>query len=720
MLTKLSLRNARRSIKDYLIYLITMSGIAALMFAFDAMICSKDIGQMCENASIMAVMIGLATVFIIIIVSWLIHYMVRFMLERRSKEFGTYLILGMDQKKVATLYLTENLIMGVFAFLIGVIVGFFLEQGLLVLFYQLFSKEYQLHVEFSFVGLMVSFVCFFACYLKTLRKSKKMFSQMTISDFMRMEKENEQIKTGRDKLLQILFPIGILLLAGAYVGVRKLPFSFGTILGCLALAVAGIYCFYCGLASLLFCCLDRKGKGTYKKQNLFIWRQLSSKLHTMRFTMGTISLLLCVALMGGSIAMMFAKYQEKAVANVLPFDVIMYHEDIDYTFEEERKIVASDTSIAEELLYRIYRTEDQTMIHYLALHNDAFGGEYTDANGQLDLAGFEQNNWAYYDYDTYMLESDYNELRNLLGLTPITLGEDEYALQVKPRVETYLDDEIRSNVIALGAHKLTLSKVYTEDFSQNGHNGADFVIVVPDEVKEELTPYYRLYAAKLVAEPSEQLKEKLDQYRSEATGQMTEDEYMEKLQLLMESGASAEEIEEFENRKQLLVFAGISMKATGSDQIISLAGDILLQKADRKETMFAVASIIFPLVYIGLVFLCIALTILAVQQLSDSGKYRFRYDVLRKLGMSERQIESVVGKQLLLYYMIPALFAVIISSGISILAGNAFVKFTGAEGNGFYYFGLSLLLFFGVYVIYFLATYVGFVKNVRANTILTS
>ena len=178
MLTKLSLRNAKRSIRDYLIYLITMSGVAALMFAFDSVVFSKDIAQMCENASVMGAMIGLATVFIIIIVSWLINYMVRFMLEKRSKEFGTYLILGMNQKEIAQLYMRENLIMGGIAFVIGSVVGFFLEQGLLVLLYQLFSKEYQIRSEFSFIGLIVTFVCFFVCYLRTLLRSRKMFRNM--------------------------------------------------------------------------------------------------------------------------------------------------------------------------------------------------------------------------------------------------------------------------------------------------------------------------------------------------------------------------------------------------------------------------------------------------------------------------------------------------------------------------------------------------------------
>ena len=238
----------------------------------------------------------------------------------------------------------------------------------------------------------------------------------------------------------------------------------------------------------------------------------------------------------------------------------------------------------------------------------------------------------------------------------------------------------------MGGVKLKLSEIYTDDFSQNGHNGADFVIVVPDTVKDQLTPYYSLYVAKLTEEPSDKLQGKLADYERSKIGKKSEDEY------------------EYE---------GISMDAIGSDQIISMASDVMVRTGMRQETMFAVASIILPTVYIALVFVCIALTILAVQQLSESGKFRFRYDVLRKLGLSERQIEGVVGKQLLIYYLIPALFAVLLSSGISILAGNKFVLYTGAKGSGIYYYGLSLVIFMGVYLLYFIATYVGFIRNVR-------
>lgn len=70
-------------------------------------------------------------------------------------------------------------------------------------------------------------------------------------------------------------------------------------------------------------------------------------------------------------------------------------------------------------------------------------------------------------------------------------------------------------------------------------------------------------------------------------------------------------------------------------------------------------------------------------------------------------------KDYLVYLLtMAAVAAVAISSVIAVYAGNQFVLYTGAKGSGVYYFGVSLAISAGVYVIYFLATYVGFKRGV--------
>lgn len=105
--------------------------------------------------------------------------------------------------------------------------------------------------------------------------------------------------------------------------------------------------------------------------------------------------------------------------------------------------------------------------------------------------------------------------------------------------------------------------------------------------------------------------------------------------------------------------------------------------------------------------------VLSVQQLSDSAKYRYRYQVLAKMGLGRNAIHKTVFYQLFGYYLCPALFSAIISGIIACYVGCAFNFYTGVSTPVFQYFGLSFLLFFGVYAIYFVTTYVGFIRNIE-------
>ena len=249
-----------------------------------------------------------------------------------------------------------------------------------------------------------------------------------------------------------------------------------------------------------------------------------------------------------------------------------------------------------------------------------------------------------------------------------------------------------------GDKELRLSKIYTDSISQNGINGADYLIVVPDSTAEKMTPYYTNLAASVKNVPDNKLCDKLDDIRQKKNGIMPEEEFQK---LVREGKISSNE--EWDD---------VTLGGYGTDNIIAVFADVLVSAPMTKEMKFVITAIVFPIAYVGIVFVCVALTILAVQQLSDSSKYRFRYVVLRKLGLNERSINRIILKQLLGYYMIPGIVSLVISGIIAVFTGNNFVKYTGVSGSGLYYFGISALVFFGVYVIYFIATYVGFKKNV--------
>ena len=116
-----------------------------------------------------------------------------------------------------------------------------------------------------------------------------------------------------------------------------------------------------------------------------------------------------------------------------------------------------------------------------------------------------------------------------------------------------------------------------------------------------------------------------------------------------------------------------------------------------------------------LVFICVALTILAVQQLSDSTKYKYRYRVLHHMGVDDRQRAKLIWKQLLIYFGCPIVIPVLISMLISFKLNQLMLTGTQVQTGNYLFFGMALVLFLLVYSIYFSVTYLCFKRNVEVE-----
>lgn len=699
MLGKLAVRNVRRSARDYLVYVITMTFVTALMFAFNSIIFSPDIRERVDMVGIMAALVGLATFFIVIIVAWLINYMVRFMLEKRSREFGTYLLLGLKKKEISRLYLRENLLMGAGAFVLGLFLGVLLQQILMAVLYAMLQTDYELHLEFNGWCIFTTVCCYGGCYLLALFRCKGRFKRMNICDLMNAGSKNEEIHESHERAKQWLLPLSVvfLMLFGLwlFVGGRIDGWNGGTIIGFIVGLVLTIYLFYIGLASSIVCYIRGEGKGIYRGQNLFLLRQLSSKIKTMRFTMGTITALFMLAFLGSTVALMFGDYQNKILGEKFPFDVQVYSGDVEDDFSLELGVIGEMCEMKEVYPYHIYTDGTAQVNEWLYTHLREFGNMYTTPEGEPDvkkLAG--RDDGCYCEFDTYMQLSDYNRLREMLGYERISLGENEYAIHIKKRVLGETGDFSEHLRVKGESGELIFSGYYSETFSQDGHNGGDYVIVVPDGACA-LTPYYSELAVDIEGEAPAGLGERLDDLDKK-------DVYS-----YLDWSDSEEDEED--------VASGPNNSCCGSDTIITYAAVNLVRDNLIPEVKYMLSSIVFPCFYIGLVFVCVALTVLSVQQLSDSAKYKFRYGVLGKMGLSRREVAGVIRRQLIAYYLCPAAFAAAVAGIIALFISRKFIFYTGVETEVFQYFGMSFLLFCGVYALYFVTTYVEFRQNVESG-----
>ena len=693
IMKKLSFRNMKRSTKDYLVYMLTMTLVVALLYAFGSLIFQNGLEQYfsMKLQGLMGVMIGLATFFIMLIVSWLINYMVKFMLERRSAEFGIYLLLGMKKRTIARLYIRENFLLGGVSFLIGTAAGILLQQVLMAVMFSMVQMEYRLSIAPDGRTMLMAAVCFGGCYLLALFRCKRKFKKMNIQALMNAKRRNEEIREKYEYGKQFLFPLSVFFIFLFWKMFGRLASTQQVMYFLIGLVVT-IYLFYLGLSAFIICYVRKGGAAVYKGQNLFLLRQFASKMRTMQFTMGTLTSLFTLALLGASFALMFSDYENSVLDGKFPFDVQIYSKNIDDDFAEEKRVIEENVAVSSFYSYHIYTDEENTVNTWMLTHLQAWGAMFRNGDGTPDEAAIERvlrdesGAGTYYTYDTYMGLTDYNHLRELLGYEKVGLGRSQYLVQIKPRLEQEVQkigEELRIKD-ASGRGFLSCAGILAEPFSQDGHNGADYVVVVPDEALGRMRPYYAELVADLDGQAPFGLQEKLEALL--LAGESEEDLYAE--------GHVAGDI------------------CCGSDTIINVVELNLVRDNQLPEVKYMLATMIIPLFYIGLVFVCVAVTVLAVQQVSDAAKYQYRYEVLSRLGLSRAAMERLIFKQLAAWYLCPALLAVVISGRMILFASDSFIMMTGVPTSVGGFFGKSVALFFGIYLVYFVVTYVEFKRNV--------
>lgn len=677
MLNKLALRNAGRLWKDYLLYFLTLSMIASLTFSFHSLLFSKDIyemirfgdkGELSTAGTMLIAFMSVSTVVIFVITAWLIHYMTRFLLERRSREFAVYLLAGMKKNQITCLYIKENLFLGVCALCVGLLFGCGLRQVLFLLFYQSIGKHYQFakrSPQTNVAAFLLTIILYGICSFAALVRSKNKFSRMEIIHLLRMDRQNETVSVKRNTLWKRLFFLSLGNIVFFYFLIFTGKISKWTAMQEMIGLTATFYFFYLGFSAFLMKYIEKKGRLIYRKDALFLIRQFSSKMRNFCFVLGTLSMLFMFSFVGSSLALMLSDYQNKQLEVEYPFDVIVISDNTDNDFSQEEALIRDRIMPRKIWKYCVYQNGTGDMGDFLYQNLRLFSDK--DSN---PVTAEGKRAVAYYDYDVYLGISDYNHLREMLGLTPVSLQDDQYLIHMANRVYRELKD--KDNQIQDSLHTgLTLAGVWTEGFAQNGHNGADYLLVVPDWKLAEMKPYFSLMAVMADGDVPENLSEGLYELAGKTRGY---DELADYIKI-------------------------------GSEELFLMPATIQVKSREVLELKFLMSTLSFPLFYIGLVFLLVSFTILSVRQMSDSHKYQFRYRILYQLGMRRKKINGVLAKQMFLYYLCPVLAAVIISAAFVLFTGKQFVVHTGIQTAGGLYFCASCGGFLMMYVLYFGLTY---------------
>ena len=649
---KLALRNLKRSLKEYSIYVFTVTITMTLLYAFFAIAFSGEMQDLVTTYDNIKSIMIMVSILVTLIIAWLIYYISNFILQKRSREFGMYLLLGMKRTQVSRMFLFEQLALGAVGFFIGCVLGIFVYEILHAILLNIFGFAYAFQLSFSWSACGAAFLCFLSIYLLEMIREGIALKKQSIHTMLYNASRNEKTAKG-SRLSGFYFLAAVLLaVAGLYVTQQYLRSmvngqssdSMLLMLGVFAIIVS-VYLFFYGISAVLGIFLNRHRKIKYKGNCMYLYGQIAGRLRSNRTVLATLSLLTLLTLLFLCIALKFNEVKELSNARFVPFDIMA-------SSSEKLNMKSIESYLQEHKIS--YQSAD---IHYYQKEErDDF---YSVVKGKSYYTEDEK-------HSVYMKQSDFNKLRSLKGKPSVTLKADEYLIVCATDIKDSLQEYGAQHTLHLQGKRLQLRGVDDTEYGQTRNSG--YYLIVADEHVKHAKPYFREWVAN--TDPETEVS-----WYQDTVNQFFDD-----------------------NKEQV------------GDSFYSYASYRVKAKW-FEENAVGFVSICFSLFYLSFIFICISATILAVQQLSDAHRQRYSYAMLHKMGVNQRQLHALLAKQIAVYFIIPLVLPIVYLLPIIRMLDELF-EMTYASANMFIYLGGSMLFFLAVYGCYYVMAYLGCKRNI--------
>lgn len=676
MLFNISLKNIRKSLKDYTVYFFTLILGVAIFYVFNAIDSQSVMLDVRENMmdiiKLMNDMLSGVSVFVSCILGFLIIYASRFLIKRRNKEFGIYLTLGMSKRKISAILFFETLLIGIVSLVAGLVIGTILSQFMSVIVANMFDADMtKFKFIFSMKACVKTLIYFAIMYVLVMIFNTFSISRCKLIDLLNAGKKTEKVTMKNPIICTIVFVIGVGILSYAYWmvtrGVRTLN-TFDKIGIPIALGCVATFLIFWSVSGFMIRIFTSIKSVYYKGVNSFVLRQFCSKINTAVFSTTVICIMLFITISVLSAALSMKDSLSKDLDSMCPVDVQLAK----YSYDAMSEAYATSQDMNEKDREML---EDSKLSIIETLNNSGFDAqkyfkdvvEYNIYNTGLtvkDTLGDINTDDYQFMADAIMpvmTIGDYNSVARLYGNSTYELNDDEYIIVADYKNMVMIRNQALKKGIILSVNGKEYKPRYNEckdGFVKIGvQNMNDGILVVPDNaVKPQQVRNMGLSA----------------DYRVDTK----EERYSIETQL--------------DN-----LMKNISFKKS----FISWNSRI-----DLAESSVGLGALVtFIALYLGIIFLISSAAILALRELSDSADNKERYGMLRKLGVDERMIDMALFKQIGIFFAFPLILALIHSVfGIKFI--NIILATMGMSSMAAS-IGLTLAFVAVIYGGYFLITY---------------
>ena len=680
MLFKLSIKNMKKSFKDYAIYFLTLVLGVAIFYMFNSLDSQEAMLQVSNSTreiiKLMVSMLGYVSIFVAVVLGLLIVYANNFLINRRKKEFGIYMTLGMGKRQISKIIILETIFVGIISLIVGLIIGIFAAQFMSALVAKMFEADMSnFQFVFSKTACIKSCVYFAVMYIAVMFFNTMTVSRYKLINLLNANKKNEKVKIKNPIISVIVFIGASCLLGYAYWKVTGDVYSLNTadkLLQPILMGITGTILVFWSLSGFILQVVQSIKNIYLNGTNMFVLRQINSKINTTVISMSVICLMLFMTISILSSSLSLRNTMQRELVEMTPVDLNLYktanlpesymkygkevrptkeqREDSKIAITETLKNNGLDINVLKDVVeIPIYATEEWTWGDSL--------GDKIQSPANNDTA------------EELIKISDYNKIAKIYRLEQYELKDDEYMIVCD------FDNMVGIRNLAL-QYKNTMTingKEYHAKYTEckegyvkmsTSHTNTG-IILLPDSanLKEEWKEQYLLVANYNSRNDKE--KEEIEKIFADNNSTL--------LQNL---------------EKQRLVIDGMS-------------------KISLIESSVGLSTIIvFIAIYLGIIFLIASAAILALKQLTESSDNKQRYTILRKIGCDEKMINKALFRQIGIFFGLPLILA-IIHSIFGIQFAMTVMEGLASSEDLLPSIVATVVIIGAIYGAYFIATYLG-------------
>ena len=675
MYFKLAFKNIKKSYKNYVIYFLTLIFGICIFYTFNSIESQSvmmELNEQKQSAFMMAEqLMGYFSVFIAFVLGFLIVYANNYLIKRRKKEFGIYMTLGMENGSLSKMIFLETLFIGAISLGIGLVLGIMLSQALSVLTAYMFQVDLtKFQFVFSPLGFKRTVLCFSIIYLVVLIFNFISVRKIKLIDLLTASKRNEKPTIKNLWVSVILFLVSVGILGIAYYKVIHDGIAFASfnalglpiLLGCI-----GTFIFFYSLTGFFLKVIQGNKKFYLRDLNMFVMKQISSKINTTFVSLSFICLMLFLAICTFSGGLGINRAINADLKDLTKFDVTFWSnsgENIENLLKEKNIDISN---IAKE---------DSNMVMYDSKI------KYSSFLSKEGMTAMKNYFPVANDNDILVIgENGYNNTLKLLGKEPVNLKENQYlAVGNIDEMKKWVNESLENG-------NMDQMKKLVNKSSENGKKiNISGKTLEPENKKYENINLYNftMKGDILIFVVKDSLLEGLKPVSS-------------RFNMMLKDNSNTKE--ELENVRDQLV----------ESQVYSITKKEIYDNAAGLGATMAYLGI-----YLGLIFIITSAVVLAIQQLTESTDNVERYRLLKEIGVDQKMINKAIFTQVGVYFMLPLSLAIVhsivglkISSTIVGVFGNASIMPNII---------ITAIIFVIIYGGYFLATYLGAKKNINERS----